>query len=196
LAKGSEPGRKVIARNRRASHDYFLEERVEAGLVLQGTEVKSLREGRANINEAYASEQGGELYLVNATIPEYRAGNIFNHEPQRARKLLLHRREMGKLIGAMRRSGETVIPLSLYFNPRGIAKVARPSRSATGGARRSAWFARRHDLRRCLCDQPRLNDGFARTNRSRALYSRPRAAPNRVVGYDGLVAPSRPPEPT
>jgi SsrA-binding protein len=123
LSKGSEPGRKVIARNRRASHDYFLDERVEAGLVLQGTEVKSLREGRANINEAYASEQGGELYLVNATIPEYRAGNIFNHEPGRARKLLLHRREMGKLIGAMRRSGETVIPLSLYFNPRGIAKV-------------------------------------------------------------------------
>ncbi len=117
------PGRKVIARNRRASHDYFLDERFEAGLVLQGTEVKSLREGRANINEAYASEQGGELYLVNATIPEYRAGNIFNHEPRRPRKLLLHRREMGKLIGAMRRAGETVVPLQLYFNPRGIAKI-------------------------------------------------------------------------
>ena len=123
MAKEHVPGRKVIARNRRASHDYFLEERVEAGLVLQGTEVKSLREGRANINEAYASEQGGELYLVNATIPEYRAGNIFNHDPRRARKLLLHRRERGKLIGAMRRSGETVVPLSLYFNARGIAKV-------------------------------------------------------------------------
>jgi SsrA-binding protein len=123
LAKEHVPGRKVIARNRRASHDYFLEERVEAGLVLQGTEVKSLRAGRANINEAYAFEQGGELYLVNATIPEYHAGNIFNHEPRRPRKLLLHRREMGKLIGAMRRSGETVIPTALYFNPRGIAKV-------------------------------------------------------------------------
>lgn len=117
------PGRKVIARNRRASHDYFLDERIEAGLVLQGTEVKSLREGRANINEAYATEQGGELYLVNAHIPEYRAGNIFNHDPRRPRKLLLHKREMDKLIGAMRRAGETVIPVSLYFNPRGIAKV-------------------------------------------------------------------------
>jgi SsrA-binding protein len=123
LAKEHVPGRKVIARNRRASHDYFLDERIEAGLVLQGTEVKSLRAGRANINEAYASEQGGELYLVNATIPEYHAGNIFNHEPRRPRKLLLHKREMGKLIGAMRRSGETVIPTALYFNPRGIAKV-------------------------------------------------------------------------
>ncbi|MGH6898365.1 MAG: SsrA-binding protein SmpB [Geminicoccaceae bacterium] len=123
MAKEHVPGRKVIARNRRASHDYFLDERFEAGLVLQGTEVKSLREGRANINEAYASEQGGELYLVNATIPEYRAGNIFNHEPRRPRKLLLHRREMGKLIGAMRRAGETVVPLQLYFNPRGIAKI-------------------------------------------------------------------------
>jgi SsrA-binding protein len=123
VAKDQTPGRKVIARNRRASHDYFLEERVEAGLVLHGTEVKSLREGRANINEAYAAEQSGELFLVNATIPEYRAGNIFNHEPRRARKLLLHRREMGKLIGAMRRAGETVVPLALYFNPRGIAKV-------------------------------------------------------------------------
>jgi SsrA-binding protein len=123
LAKEHVPGRKVIARNRRASHDYFLDERFEAGLVLQGTEVKSLREGRANINEAYASEQGGELYLVNATIPEYRAGDIFNHEPRRPRKLLLHRREIGKLIGAMRRAGETVVPLALYFNPRGIAKI-------------------------------------------------------------------------
>jgi len=123
LAKEHVPGRKVIARNRRASHDYFLDERIEAGLVLQGTEVKSLREGRANINEAYATEQGGELYLVNAHIPEYRAGNIFNHDPRRPRKLLLHKREMDKLIGAMRRAGETVIPVSLYFNPRGIAKV-------------------------------------------------------------------------
>jgi len=123
LAKEQASGRKVVARNRRASHDYFLDERFEAGLVLHGTEVKSLREGRANINEAYASEQSGELYLVNATIPEYRAGNIFNHEPRRPRKLLLHKREMSKMIGAMRRAGETVVPLSLYFNPRGIAKI-------------------------------------------------------------------------
>jgi SsrA-binding protein len=123
LAKESEPGRKFVARNRRATHDYFIDERFEAGLALQGTEVKSLRDGRANINEAYASERSGELYLVNATIPEYSAGNIFNHEPRRARKLLLHRREISKLIGAIRKQGQTLVPLSLYFNPRGIAKV-------------------------------------------------------------------------
>jgi SsrA-binding protein len=91
--------------------------------VLQGTEVKSLREGKANISEAYASEQGGELYLVNATIPEYRGGNRFNHEPRRPRKLLLHRRELNKLVGAVRKQGQTVVPLSLYFNPRGLAKI-------------------------------------------------------------------------
>ena len=123
MAKEQTPGRKVVARNRRASHDYFLDERFEAGLVLHGTEVKSLREGRANIADAYASEQGGELFLVNASIPEYRAANRFNHEPGRPRKLLLHKREMARLIGAIRRSGETVVPLMLYFNPRGIAKV-------------------------------------------------------------------------
>jgi len=91
--------------------------------MLQGTEVKSLREGKANISEAYASEQGGELYLVNATIPEYRGGNRFNHEPRRPRKLLLHRRELNKLVGAVRKQGQTVVPLSLYFNPRGLAKI-------------------------------------------------------------------------
>jgi len=91
--------------------------------MLQGTEVKSLREGKANISEAYASEQGGELYLVNATIPEYRGGNRFNHEPRRPRKLLLHKRELAKLVGAVRKQGQTVVPLSLYFNPRGLAKI-------------------------------------------------------------------------
>jgi SsrA-binding protein len=123
LAKDATPGRKVVARNRRASHDYFLDERFEAGLMLLGTEVKSLRAGRANISEAYASEQGGELFLVNANIPEYRAGNRFNHEPGRPRKLLLHKREIAKLIGSIRKAGQTVVPLALYFNPRGIAKV-------------------------------------------------------------------------
>jgi SsrA-binding protein len=123
LAKEKEVGRKVVARNRRATHDYFIDERFEAGLVLQGTEVKSLREGRANIAEAYASERAGELFLVNATIPEYHAGNIFNHEPRRPRKLLLRRRELNKLIGAVRKQGQTLIPLQLYFNPRGLAKI-------------------------------------------------------------------------
>ncbi len=123
MAKEKEAGRKVVARNRRAPHDYFIDERFEAGLVLQGTEVKSLREGRANIAEAYASERAGELFLVNATIPEYHAGNIFNHEPRRPRKLLLRRRELNKLIGAVRKQGQTLIPLQLYFNPRGLAKI-------------------------------------------------------------------------
>ena len=91
--------------------------------MLQGTEVKSLREGRGNINEAYATEQAGELYLVNAYIPEYAAARHFTHETRRPRKLLLHRREIARLIGAIQRKGQTLIPLALYFNPRGIAKV-------------------------------------------------------------------------
>ncbi|MGH6913859.1 MAG: SsrA-binding protein SmpB [Geminicoccales bacterium] len=123
MAKNEDVGRRIVARNRRASHDYFIDERFEAGVMLQGTEVKSLRQGKANISEAYASEQAGELYLVNATIPEYFGGNRFNHEPRRPRKLLLHRRELNKLVGAVRKQGQTVVPLSLYFNPRGLAKI-------------------------------------------------------------------------
>ena len=91
--------------------------------MLSGTEVKSLRGGRASITEAYAGESGGELFLFNAHIPEYGAGNRFNHEPKRPRKLLLHRREIDRLLGATRREGMTLVPLSLYFNPRGLAKV-------------------------------------------------------------------------
>lgn len=123
MASKDEPASKTVARNRRATHDYFIDERLEAGVMLAGTEVKSLREGRGNINEAYASERGGELWLVNAYIPEYHGGNRFNHEVRRPRKLLLHRREIGKLIGAIQRKGHTLIPLSLYFNRRGLAKV-------------------------------------------------------------------------
>jgi SsrA-binding protein len=123
LAKPGEVGRQTVARNRRATHDYFIDERFEAGVVLAGTEVKSLRDGRGNINEAYASEQGGELWLVNAYIPEYRAGNRFNHDVRRPRKLLLHRREIARLAGAIQRKGQTLIPLALYFNRRGLAKI-------------------------------------------------------------------------
>lgn len=123
MAKDKDLGRQTIARNRRATHDYFIDERYEAGLALQGSEVKSLREGRGNINEAYATDQGGELYLVNAYIPEYRAARQFGHETRRPRKLLLHRREIARLIGAIQKKGQTLIPLALYFNPRGIAKV-------------------------------------------------------------------------
>jgi SsrA-binding protein len=123
LAKEKDSGRKVVARNRRATHDYFVDERFEAGLVLQGTEVKALRDGRGNINEAYAGERGGELFLINAYIPEYHAASHFSHDTRRSRKLLLRRRELNKLIGAVRKQGQTLIPLSLYFNPRGLAKI-------------------------------------------------------------------------
>jgi SsrA-binding protein len=115
--------RKLVAQNRRAHHDYFIDDRVEAGLILSGTEVKSLREGRATINEAYAGEIGGELYLFNAYIPEFHGGNRFNHETRRPRKLLLRKREVDRLSGAIRREGMTLVPLQLYFTPRGWAKV-------------------------------------------------------------------------
>jgi SsrA-binding protein len=114
---------KLAAQNRRARHDYFIEDTVEAGVMLLGTEVKSLRAGRASIAESFAAQQGDGLYLINAYIPEYEAANRFNHAPKRARKLLLHRRELGRLLGAVQREGMTLVPLSIYFNDRGIAKV-------------------------------------------------------------------------
>jgi SsrA-binding protein len=113
----------LVAQNRKARHNYLIEESLEAGLVLTGTEVKSLRLGRASIVEAYAADQQGELYLFNSHIPTYDAAGRFNHQPKRARKLLLHSRELARLIGLIRREGYTLIPLSLYFNERGIAKV-------------------------------------------------------------------------
>jgi SsrA-binding protein len=118
-----EAGSTLVAQNRRARHDYFIEETVEAGLVLTGTEVKSLRQGRASIVEAYGGDQAGELYLFNANIPVYNAASRFNHQPKRARKLLVHRRQMASLIHRIRRDGYTLVPLKLYFTPRGIAKV-------------------------------------------------------------------------
>ena len=119
----AEAGPTLVAQNRRARHDYFIEETVEAGLVLTGTEVKSLRQGRASIVEAYSGDQAGELYLFNANIPVYEAASRFNHQPKRPRKLLVRRREMASLISRIRRDGYTLVPLKLYFNPRGIAKV-------------------------------------------------------------------------
>jgi len=113
----------VVARNRKARHEYFIEDTFEAGIVLAGTEVKSLRLGQGSINEAYAGERHGELCLFNAFIPEYKAASVFNHEPRRDRKLLLHRREIARLMGAVQRQGMTLVPLSLYFNDRGMAKV-------------------------------------------------------------------------
>lgn len=114
---------KLIAENRRARYDYFLEDRVEAGIALTGTEVKSLRTGRANIAESYAAVENNQIMLVNADIPPYAGGNRFNHEPRRPRKLLLHRKEIGKLIGAVQRDGRTLIPLRLYWNEKGLAKL-------------------------------------------------------------------------
>src|ERR1700722_8431959 len=116
-------GDRYAAQNRRARYDYLIEDTLEAGLVLQGSEVKVLRTGQASIAEAYANESGGELFLVNANIPEYKSSNHFNHQPRRPRKLLLHRKEMNKLLGAIKREGVTIVPLSIYFNERGRAKV-------------------------------------------------------------------------
>ena len=117
------PARKLIAENRRARFDYFLEESFEAGLALTGTEVKSLRGGRANIAESYAAVEGRELMLVNADIPPYGQANRFNHEPRRPRKLLMRRRQIDKLIGAVQREGRTLVPVKLYFNEKGLAKL-------------------------------------------------------------------------
>jgi SsrA-binding protein len=114
---------KLIAENRRARYDYFLEETFEAGIMLTGTEVKSLRNGRANIAESYASVEGNDVVLINADIPPYAQANRFNHEPRRHRKLLLHRKQLDKLIGAVRRDGRTIIPTKLYWNDKGLAKL-------------------------------------------------------------------------
>lgn len=114
---------KLIAENRRARFDYFLEETFEAGLSLTGSEVKSLRNGKANIAESYAAVEGDQVVLVNADIPPYAQAGRFNHEPRRPRKLLLHRKELDKLIGAVNREGRTLIPTRLYWNDKGLAKL-------------------------------------------------------------------------
>lgn len=114
---------KVVADNRRARYNYEIGDVFEAGLVLTGTEVKSLRSGKATIAESYASAEKGELFLINATIPEYGHGNRFNHEPKRARKLLMKAREIAKLTQGVAREGMTLIPLKVYFNDRGRAKL-------------------------------------------------------------------------
>jgi SsrA-binding protein len=118
-----QEGGKLVAENRKARFNYDIEEKVEAGIALTGSEVKSLRSGKANIAESYASEEGGELYLINEHIAEYAQAGRAQHEPTRPRKLLLHRREMERLGGAIQRQGMTLVPLRLYFNARGIAKV-------------------------------------------------------------------------
>ena len=123
MAKKPELDRTVVAQNRKARHNYFIEEVFEAGLALTGTEVKSIRGGKSTIAESYADSKNGEIWLINANIPEYLQANRFNHEPKRPRKLLLHRKQINKLIGAIQREGRTVVPLQVYFNPRGRAKI-------------------------------------------------------------------------
>ena len=114
---------RTVAHNRKARFNYEIGETFEVGIALTGTEVKSLRQGKATIAESYADSRGGEIWLVNANIPEYLQGGRFNHAPKRPRKLLLHRRQINKLIGAVEREGMTLIPLKLYFNEKGRAKL-------------------------------------------------------------------------
>jgi len=122
-AASKERTLRVVADNRKARFNYFIDETFEAGLALTGTEVKSLRQGKATIAESYADARGGEIWLINSNIPEYLQANRFNHSPKRPRKLLLHRRQIGKLVGAVEREGMTLIPLKLYFNEKGRAKI-------------------------------------------------------------------------
>jgi len=115
---------RIAAENRKARHEYTIQDTLEAGIVLQGTEVKALRAGRANLAESYAGPRDGELFLFNAYIPEYQAKTAFTHEPRRPRKLLVHKKEVRKLLGAVTREGMTLVPLSIFFNDRGLAKVS------------------------------------------------------------------------
>ena len=114
---------KVVAENRRARFEYYIEDVFEAGIALTGTEVKSLRFGEGSIAESYAEVKGGEVWLINSNVPEFSHGNRFNHTPKRPRKLLLHEREIARFTGAVERKGMTLVPLSIYFNSRGRAKV-------------------------------------------------------------------------
>jgi SsrA-binding protein len=118
-----EKSEKAVATNRKAYHDYFIEEKFEAGIMLQGTEVKSLRDGRVNLQDSYASVKGAEVFLHHCHISPYSHGNIMNHEPLRTRKLLLHRKEINKLLGKTHQQGLTLIPLRIYFSKRGLAKI-------------------------------------------------------------------------
>ena len=138
MAKGK---RRALAQNRKASHEYFIEETYEAGIVLQGTEIKSIRAGRVNINDAHARIMNGEAYLINMHIAPYEQGNRYNHEPTRSRKLLLHRSEINKLIGLTQQQGYTLVPLRLYIK-NGVAKIL------IGLGKGKKRFDKREDLKR------------------------------------------------
>lgn len=123
MKKDPKSGFRIVSENRKARYNYEIVENFEAGIALTGTEVKSLRLGKATIAESYAGPSGEEIFLFNANIPEYLQANRFNHEPRRPRRLLLHKRQINKLIGATQRDGFTLIPLKIYFNERGRAKI-------------------------------------------------------------------------
>jgi SsrA-binding protein len=123
MAKKKDDGSRIIAENRKARFAYAIDGTLEAGIILTGSEVKSLRGGKSTIAESYAHAKDGELFLVNAYIPEYNEAGRFNHEPKRTRKLLVHKREAAKLAAATQREGMTLVPLKMYFNAKGIAKI-------------------------------------------------------------------------
>jgi SsrA-binding protein len=143
-------GPKTICTNRKAYHDYHIEETFEVGLVLLGTEVKSLRDGKANLKDSYGKIKDGELFLVNAHISPYVAGNIWNHEPKRDRKMLMHKREIHKLLGKVKEKGFTLVPLSIYFSQRNKAKVE------LGLAKGKATYDKREAIKRK--DERRINE--------------------------------------
>ena len=124
MVEKNERAIKVVAENRKARFNYSIEDTVEAGIALTGTEVKSIRNGKTTIAESYADTKGGEIWLINANIPEYLQANRFNHEPRRPRKLLLHAKEIVKLAKGVEREGMTIVPLRIYFNDKGRAKIA------------------------------------------------------------------------
>ncbi|MEJ8474165.1 SsrA-binding protein SmpB [Roseibium algae] len=121
--RGGIPGQKIISDNRKARFNFEIEDTLEAGIELKGTEVKSLRTGKANIGDSYAAEHNGEIWIYNVYIPEYLQANRFNHETRRPRKVLLHKREIGKFASAIQKDGKTIVPLKLYFNDKGRAKL-------------------------------------------------------------------------
>ena len=139
--KNDEDGIKIVCRNKRAFHEYNVLDRLECGIVLTGTEVKSLREGTASLEDAYAKLENGEVWLIGSDIPEYSRGNLMNHKPKRPRKLLLHRREIGKFAGKASQRGFTLVPLRMYFK-RGRAKIE------LGVARGKQFHDKRQDLKK------------------------------------------------
>jgi SsrA-binding protein len=141
---------KTISSNRKAYHNYSIEDKFEVGISLTGTEVKALREGKANLNDSFAKMKNSELFLVNAHISPYSCGNICNHEPKRDRKLLMHKYELNKLYGKVKERGYTLVPLSMYFNDRNRVKVE------IGLARGKTNIDKRHDIK--AKDEKRMNE--------------------------------------